>query len=52
MKTTVIASITVISMFMCQTSSVKKYGISKNDSKYNYIEPVCFDEQLVDVAAE
>lgn len=30
----------------------KKYGISKNDSKYNYIEPVCFDEQLVDVAAE
>ena len=30
-------------------SICKKYGISKNKTKYNCLEPVCFDEQLVDM---
>lgn len=30
----------------------EKYGISKIGARYNYIEPLCFDEQLVNIAAD
>lgn len=31
-------------------SICKKYGISKSNAKYHYVDPVCFDEQVVDSA--
>ena len=30
-------------------SICQKYGISKDETKYNCLEPVSFDEQLVDM---